>query len=103
MDSGVTVGTTKAHVILRMMDVSTGDIVMAAKGEGKSKTSYVKAGTKAVGYISIGTKKVTQDSVHNAVQKAAYEAVDILADRLYGGGMANEKVKKKQESEAEEG
>ena len=89
---GVTVGTTKAHVIVRMMDVSTGDIVMAAKGEGSSKTSYVKAGAPTIGYISIGTKKVTQDSVHNAVQKAAYQAIDIMVERLYG--KAGKKPKK---------
>lgn len=82
--NGVTVGTVKAHIIARMMDVQTGDIVMAAKGEGKSKTSYVKVKTQPVGIITIGTKKVTQDSVHNALQKAAYAAVDLLASRLYG-------------------
>lgn len=94
---GVTVGTTKAHVIVRMMDVSTGDIVMAAKGEGSSKTSYVKAGAPTIGYISIGTKKVTQDSVHNAVQKAAYQAIDIMVERLYG-----EKGKKTKKGNSEE-
>lgn len=95
---GVTVGTTKAHVILRMMDVKTGDIVTAAKGEGSSKTSYVRAGQKSVGYISIGTKKITQDSVHNAVQKAACQAVDVMVERLYG---AQEKKKKKKANDDE--
>ncbi len=94
---GVTIGTTKAHVIVRMMDVTTGDIVMAAKGEGASKTSYVKAGTPTIGYISIGTKKVTQDSVHNAVQKAAYQAIDIMVERLYGN--AGKKSKKNSREE----
>ena len=97
LGSGVAVGTTKAHVILRMMDVATGEIVMASKGEGKSKTSYVKAGAPTVGYITIGTHKVTQDSVHNAVQKAAYQAVDIMVERLYGG--KGKKAKKSTEEE----
>lgn len=95
---GVAVGSTKAHVILRMMDVKTGDIVTAAKGEGSSKTSYVKAGNKSVGYISIGTKKITQDSVHNAVQKAACQAADVMVERLYG---AQDKKKKKKAKEEE--
>ena len=81
---GVTVTTVKSHIIARMMDVTTGDIVMAAKGEGKSKSTYIKVKSKPVGTINFGTKKVTQDSVHNAIQKAAYATVDVLVDRLYG-------------------
>lgn len=81
---GVTIGTTKAHIVLRMMDVATGDIVMAAKGEGKSKTSYVAVSSKRVGIITIGSYTVTYDSVHNAIQKAAADAVNVLAMRLYG-------------------
>ena len=85
---GVTVGTTKAHIVLRMMDVSTGDILMAAKGEGKSKTSYVEVGSKNTGVITIGTYTVTYDSVHNAIQKSAADAVNVLVGRLYGEGKA---------------
>lgn len=81
---GVTIGTTKAHIVLRMMDVTTGDIVMAAKGEGKSKTSYVAVNSKGVGFIAIGSCTVTYDSVHNAIQKAAADAVNVLAARLHG-------------------
>lgn len=83
---GVTIGTTKAHIVLRMMDVATGDIVMAAKGEGKSKTSYVAVSSKRAGVITIGSYTVTYDSVHNAIQKAAADAVNVLAVRLYGAG-----------------
>lgn len=81
---GVTIGTTKAHIVLRMMDVATGDIVMAAKGEGKSKTSYVEVNSKRAGVLNIGSCTVTYDSVHNAIQKAAAYAVNTLAVRLYG-------------------
>ena len=81
---GVTIGTIKAHIVLRMMDVSTGDILMAAKGEGKSKTSYVEVGSKNTGVITIGTYTVTYDSVHNAIQKSAADAVNVLVGRLYG-------------------
>ena len=83
---GVTVTTVKSHIIARMMDVTTGDIVMAAKGEGKSKSTFVKVKSQPVGTIMIGTCKVTQDSVHNAIQKAAYATVDVLVERLYGKG-----------------
>ena len=81
---GVTVGTVKAHIIVRMMEIKTGSIIMAAKGEGNSKSSYVKVGTRPMGLVSIGTKTVTQDSVHNALQKGANAAVELLAERLYG-------------------
>lgn len=83
---GVAVSTVKSHIIARMMDVTTGDIVMAAKGEGKSKSTFVKVKSQPVGTIMIGTYKVTQDSVHNAIQKAAYATVDLLVERLYGKG-----------------
>ena len=82
--NGVKVYTVTAHIIARIMDISTGEILMASKGEGKSKSSFTKVGSPHVGYFSIGTKKVTQDSVHNAVQKASYAAVDQLVERLYG-------------------
>lgn len=82
--SGGKVHTVKAHIIARMMDVETGDIVMAAKGEGKSKSAIVKAGTESFGYITVGTKRISQVSVHNALKKAAYDMVDKLTERLFG-------------------
>ena len=90
---GVNICTVKAHIIARVMDVETGDIVMVAKGEGKSKSSFVKAGQKFAGTIKIGAAKVTQDSVHNAIQKAAYTAVDDLIFRLYGEDNKKWKIK----------
>lgn len=81
---GVTVCTVKSHIILRMMNVETGEIISAAKGEGKSKSSFVKVGSDDIAVIEVGRTKVTQDSVHNAIQKAAFQSVDILIERLYG-------------------
>lgn len=82
ISNGADVHTVKALIIARMMDVSTGDIVTAARGEGKSDSSKVKVGTTNVGYLTIGTAKVPQVSVHNAVKKAAYSMVDLLIKRL---------------------
>ena len=78
---GVTVCTVKSHVILRMMDVSTGDIVSMGKGEGASKSSRIKAGVPVL-TIDVGTRTVTQDSVHNAIREAAYNAAASLIKRV---------------------
>lgn len=84
---GVNVCTVKAHIIARMMDIATGNIIMVAKGEGKSKSNFVKiaygSSLANVSVIKIGTVKVTQDSVHNAIQKAAYAAVDDFMFKLF--------------------
>lgn len=84
---GVNVCTVKAHIIARMMDIDTGNIIMVAKGDGKSKSSFVKVAYGSslanVSVIKIGTVKVTQDSVHNAIQKAAYAVVDDLMFKLF--------------------
>ena len=79
----VNICTVKSHVIARIMNVHDGTIVMAAKGEGVSKSSYTDIHSLQGG-IQIGTVTVTQESVHNALQKAAFNAVDILTQRLYG-------------------
>lgn len=81
---GGNVHTVKAHIIARMMDVTTGDIVMAAKGEGKSKSAIGKVGKENWGYITIGTARISQVSVHNSIKKAAYAMVDKLTERLFG-------------------
>lgn len=80
---GVNICTVKSHIILRMMNVETGEIISAAKGEGKSKSSFVKVGSDNVAVIEVGSIKVTQDSVHNAIQQAAFQSIDILIERLY--------------------
>ena len=79
----VNICTVKSHVIARIMNVHDGTIVMAAKGEGVSKSSYTDIHSLQGG-IQVGTVTVTQESVHNALQKAAFNAVDILTQRLYG-------------------
>lgn len=80
---GVNVCTVKAHVIARVMDVETGDILMAVKGDGKSKSSFVKlhAGNGLTGMkvLKIGTVNVTMDSVHNAIAKAAEDIAGKMA------------------------
>lgn len=85
---GVDVCTVKAHIVMRMMDVETGDIVMMAKGDGSSKSSYVSvhAGNNLLGIhtVTIGTTRVTQDSVHNAIMKAAYAGVDKIVGEAIG-------------------
>lgn len=79
---GINVCTVKAHILARVMDVETGDIVMAVKGEGKSKSSFVKAQTgnmfTGVQTLKIGTATVTMDSVNNAIARAA----DDIAGRM---------------------
>ena len=89
--NGADVYTVKAHIIARMMDVTTGDIVMAAKGEGKSKSSLAKVGTDSLGYIAVGTARISQVSVHNSIKKAAYAMVDKLTERLFGVTYFNNK------------
>ena len=80
---GVTVCTVKAHIIARVMDVETGEIITAAKGEGKSKSSFVKVEGGDVAVVKVGSVTVTQDSVHNAIQKAAFQTVDILIKNIF--------------------
>ena len=76
--------TYKAHLIVRVMEVETGKIISAAKGEGKSKASFVRVRGGQIVTLEFGKVKVTQDSVHNALQQASFQTVDILIKRLYG-------------------
>lgn len=80
---GVNVCTVKAHMIARVMDVETGDILMAVKGDGKSKSSFVRLhagnGLTGVKVLKIGTVTVTMDSVHNAIAKAAEDVATRMA------------------------
>lgn len=75
--------TVKAHLIVRVMDIKTGKIIGASKGEGTSKGSFVRVKGGSVATIEIGRTKVTQDSVHNALQKAAFQTVDKLVSQFY--------------------
>lgn len=76
----VTVNTIKARIIARIIDIQTGRILMAAKGEGKSESALVNLDGEAT--VTIGTKRVPQVSVHNSLKKAAFQAADILIERL---------------------
>lgn len=70
--------SVKVSMIVRMMNVKTGDIVTAARGEGISKSSEIKVGKGKIGFITIGKNKIPQVSVHNATKKAAFSMVDNL-------------------------
>ncbi len=82
LSSGVTVCTVQAHLIMRMMDVTTGDIISASKGAGKSKSSFVRISGGPLVTLEIGRARVTQDSVHNVIEQSAFQATDILLQRL---------------------
>ena len=82
LSSGVTVCTVKAHLIMRMMNIETGEIISASKGEGKSKSSFVSVKGGPILTVEVGRTKVTQDSVHNVIEQSAFGAVDVLLQRL---------------------
>lgn len=109
----VDVCTVKAHIIGRMIDVKTGMIVKCMKGDGVSRSSHTEIGV-APHVISLGVKKtyseygnstgndsnaikggtivVTQESVHNALQKAADNMVlDLLLSVENSGKVKNKK------------
>ena len=75
--------TVKAHLIVRVMEIETGRIIGAAKGEGKSSGAFVRIKGSPVAVFEIGRTKITQDSVHNALQQAAFQTVDKLIKQLY--------------------
>ena len=77
----VTVNTVKAHIVIRIMDIETGNILMAAKGEGQSASGFI--GDSEKNFFFIGSTKVSQTAVHNALKKAAFQAVDVLNQRLF--------------------
>ena len=98
---GINICTVQAHMVGRMMDVETGDILMAVRGDGKSKSSYVnlQAGNSlaTVHTVKIGTAKVTQDSVHNAIKKAAENMVDNMIVAAGGEPAPDKKAKPKKD------
>lgn len=70
--------SVKVCMIVRVVEIETGNIIVAAKGEGVSKSSEIKVGKSKLGFITIGKNKIPQISVHNATKKAAYSMVDKL-------------------------
>ena len=73
---GLDLHNVKAKVTLRMLDVQTGDILLAVSGEGKSESSNVKVGANEDYGLKIGTSRVSSISAYNAIQKAAVNVVE---------------------------
>ncbi len=75
----------KAKITIRIGHVQNDKkempVIAMAKGVGISKSSQVKVGTNTIS-ITVGTAKIPQESVHNAAQKAAYDAVAKLLKNL---------------------
>ena len=67
-----------SHINLRLMDARTGRILAVVKGKGESSVAYVKAKVASDSAIKLGNVQVSMDAVHNAVRKAAFDAVDKL-------------------------
>lgn len=80
--TGLTKNTVQAHIVGRVMDTETGSILYMVKGTGKSASTYTKVKGIVGGTLAFGTVQVTQDSVHNAIQKAAYAMVDELNKKI---------------------
>ena len=66
--------SVQAVLIVRMMNVKTGEVVTVVKGEGVSKRSELDTEDLK----SLDSNKVPMISVHNAIKKAAFDVVDKL-------------------------
>ena len=77
--TNISICTVASNLILRLMDVETGDIIAVAKGGGKSKSGK---GTTLV--LQVGNFKISQEGVHNALKNAASNTVENLLVKLYG-------------------
>ena len=60
-----------AHVTLRLIELSTGRIMLVAQGDGASTSTNTAVGT----LISLGTKVVSPEQAYNAIDKAIEDAV----------------------------
>lgn len=60
-----------AHVTLRLIELSTGRIMLVAQGDGASTSTNTAVGT----LISLGTKFVSPEQAYNAIEKAITDAV----------------------------
>ena len=67
-----------ARIVLRIMNVENGKIIMASKGGGSSQITK----GRTLFFIKFGNFAVSEECVHNALKKAAYNAVDVLVKRL---------------------
>ena len=86
VSNGAKINSVEACIIARMVEVKTGKIFAVAEGRGESKSSRVKAGDEKFGYITVGTKKIPQGSVHNSIKKAAFSLVDDFIKYFPEGG-----------------
>lgn len=75
---GLDNNTIISHLNLRLMDTRTGMILAVVKGKGESSAAYVKARVTHNASVKLGNIQVSMDAVHNAVRKAAFDAVDKL-------------------------
>lgn len=66
----------RAHVSARVMDVETGDILIAVTGDGSSRSNGLGG---LGGLVLIGSASVSMESVHNAIAKAADDAAEKIA------------------------
>lgn len=78
---GLDNNTIVSHINLRIMDTSSGQILAVVKGQGESSAAYVKAKVTRNASIKLGNVQVSMDAVHNAVKKAAFDAVDKLVKK----------------------
>ena len=63
-----------AHVTLRLIELSTGRIMLAAQGDGASTSTSTSA--SVAGYtVSLGTVKVSAEQAKKAIDKAIEDAV----------------------------
>ena len=60
-----------AHVTLRLIELSTGRIMLVAQGDGASTSTNTTVGT----LISLGTKFVSPEQAYNAIDTAIADAV----------------------------
>ena len=81
LTGGMKLYSVRARVSLIMLDVKTGKYVKGAIGNGTSSSSHVKVGSD-IHTLNIGTTKVAQSSVTNALLKASEDAVEKLAAEL---------------------
>ena len=73
--------SVKATMIIRVMDVKTGEILIVARGEGVSKRSEIRGGKKGIAYVRLGDKEIPFICFNNAVLKATRGVADkIVAD-----------------------
>ena len=76
--TNLSICTVASNLIVRLMEVETGDIIAVAKGGGQSKSG------KGTLVLQFGNVRISQDSVHNALKKAASVTAENLLTKLYG-------------------